>query len=114
MSGEFQDLPGSKRTLVMWGLVALFAALTVSYRAAHVWSLIHAQASSGLVIAAWGMQLLFCLIPLGVGLAFRGLLKGELSRELIAARTYRMCDWWIAILLYFSYFAMVLYEGSTL
>jgi len=48
-------------------------------------------------------------VPLIMGLAFRKVLNGELEKEMLSARTYRICDFWIAQLLLYAYFALITY-----
>jgi hypothetical protein len=47
------------------------------------------------------------ILPLLLGEAFRKVLKRELNKGLLSARTYEICDYWIANLLMLVYAGMI-------
>jgi len=46
-----------------------------------------------------------------MSLAFRKMLRAELGKDLISMRTYRICDYWIAQLLLYAYFCLVIIQS---
>jgi hypothetical protein len=110
MESDDRTLKGSENANILWLLVYMVVVSTFLVQVLHVWELTHAQPFSRWGAVNGGLGALFCLLPLCMGIAFRRLLKGELNKDLLSARTYKICDLWIAQLLFIAYMAMALVE----
>jgi len=107
MKLEDRDLSETEKARIQWGFVYFFAALTLLRLA---WDTFLARPFSWHIAIDNGLGLLICPFPLLIGLMFRRLLKRELAKDLLSARTYQVCDYWIAQLLVFAYLAIMVIE----
>jgi hypothetical protein len=110
MESDDRALKGTENAHIMWLLVYMIVVGTFLVQILHVWELEHAQPFSWWEAVNGGLGALFCLLPLCMGIAFRKLLKGELNKDQLSTRTYKICDLWIAQLLFIAYMAMALVE----
>jgi amino acid transporter len=110
MESDDGALKGTENAHIMWLLVYMIVVGTFFVQVLHVRELTHARPFSWWDAVNGGLGVLFCLFPLCMGIAFRTLLKGELSKDLLSTRTYKICDLWIPQLLFIAYIAMALVE----
>jgi len=106
MKLEERDLSETERAKILWIVAYLFVFLTLLSPVFHAWDLSHVHPFKLEGAIDLGFQLLVCPIPLLMGILFRGSLRNELKKDLLSARTYQICDYWIAQLLAYSYLAM--------
>jgi hypothetical protein len=108
MKLEERDLSETEKTKISWMIVYLFVSLTLLSLMFHAWDLSHVQPFRWHDAIDVGLQFLICPFPLLMGIFFRGLLRKELKKNLLSARTYQICDYWIAQLLVYSYMVMLM------
>ena len=108
-SGD-RALIGTESAGILWLLAYVFVAVTFLGQVFDVSHRIHMQPLTWWDAVNGGLGVLSSLFPLCMGLAFRKLLKGELNKDLLTTRTYKICDLWIAQLLLIAYIAMALVE----
>jgi len=111
MTIEDRALKGTEYTGLLWvGAYFAIAAALVG-RSFHLWGALHAQPLGWKAPVDIGFELLVLPVPLLMSLAFRKMLRAELGKDLISMRTYRICDYWIAQLLLYAYFCLVIIQS---
>jgi hypothetical protein len=106
---EDRALKGTQYTWFLWQVVYVSMAFALLIRALNLWGAFLKGSYNWWHAISWGCALLMTAVPLIMGLAFRKVLNGELEKEMLSARTYRICDFWIAQLLLYAYFALITY-----
>ena len=113
MDSKEAALSGTEYTKMYWGADYLLAGVVFLYRSTSLVEVIlHGQPYDVQKIFMSGLSLVYCFLPLILGVAFRKLLKRELDRELLSTRTYLICNWRIAQLLFIVYIGMMLFGRS--
>jgi predicted transporter len=92
-----------------WGMVYILTVFAFLVRAANDWKVARNHPPDWLDATMMGMGLLYCLIPLFLGLAFRRALKREMDRDLLSPRTFQICSFRIAMLLIFVYLGIMIF-----
>ena len=110
MKLENRDLTETEKTRLVWVITYAMAASTILFRTIHTWEIVHTPPFSWWRSAFGCFNLLFCLFPLLFGIAIRRSLKRDLNRDQLSPRAYQLYGYLIAMLVYFAYMAMVLYE----
>jgi hypothetical protein len=108
MESQDRALKGTENTGLLWMLVYLLIGVIFLDRAFNAWDAFHTQTFSWRILIDFGCQFLALPIPLTMGLAFRKTLKGELAKNLLSERTYRICHSWIAQLLLLAYICLAI------
>jgi hypothetical protein len=109
VDNEDRALKGTQYTWFLWQVVYVSVAFAFLIRALNLWGAFLTGSYHWWHAVGWGGALLMTAVPLIMGLAFRKVLKGELAKETLNARTYRICDFWIAQLLLYAYIALITY-----
>jgi hypothetical protein len=74
----------------------------------HLWDSSHEHPVLWMKVFKYGMGIFFAIFTLFLCEAFRKVLRQELAKGLLSARTYEICDYWIATFLLFVYMGMLL------
>jgi hypothetical protein len=109
MENEDRALKGTQNAWYTWQVVYVGTFFVFLLRVACFVVDIPSRPFSWWHAVGGGIGPFLALVPLLMGLAFRKLLKDELGKEMLSARTYRICDYRIAQLLLFTYFTMMVY-----
>ena len=109
MGSEDRALQNTEYAGMYWVIVYLLALVAFLVRAGFEWNAAHAHPFEWIDAILSGMGLLYCLFPLILGLAFRRTLRKERMRELLSERTYSICNFGIAQLLFTVYLGMVVF-----
>jgi hypothetical protein len=102
-------MQGTDDARMYWSIVYAFTVLAFLVRATNDWKAARTHPFDWMDTIFIGMGLLYCIIPLILGLAFRRNLKKERDRELLSVRTYAICNIGIAQLLFFVYLGMMIF-----
>jgi hypothetical protein len=108
MQSRDHALRGTAAAPELWGGVYMMLAFVLLTRALHTWSSLKGQPVDGQHLFEIGLELVFYPAPLLLGSAFRKLMRGELRKNVINQRTYKICNYWTAKVLILAYIAMVL------
>ena len=95
-----------------WGIVYILAVAAFLLRAANDWKVARTHPPDWLDVTTIGMSLIYCLLPLIFGLVFRRALKKEMDRDFMSLRTFQICSFRIAILLFLVYMGMMIFPIS--
>jgi hypothetical protein len=106
---EDKALKGTEKAGTLWSIVYVLAALGFLRRMFDLWFACHELPFRWRAPIDSGFDMLFLPLPLLVGMAFRGLLKKELGKDLLSPRTYEICEYWVALLLLVVYMGMMSY-----
>src|SRR5579863_3058791 len=109
MEDKDRAMQNTEYTGMYWDMVYISTALAFVIRAANDWKASRAHPLDWLEAVHIGMGLLYCLLPLFLGLAFRRNLKREMDRDLLSLRTFQICSLRIAMLLFFVYMGMMIF-----
>lgn len=107
MESNDSALRGTAATPELWGGVYMMLAFALFARGLHGWERFQGRPMGWQDLLALGVELFLCPAPLLVGIAFRKLIKNELKRSQLSARTFKICNFWIAQLLILAYIAIV-------
>jgi uncharacterized membrane protein YozB (DUF420 family) len=110
MESKEAALSGTEYTRMYWIMDYFFAGVVFLIRMkqlAEIWS---RRPLDSLSIVTNSLGLLYCFLPLLVGIWFRRTLKAELHREMMNTRTYVICNWRIAQLLFIVYLGMLIFS----
>jgi len=107
MEGEDRALQNIEYAGMYWVIVYVMAPFALLFRAGFEWKVarLHPFGWIDAVLACVG--LVYCLFPLSLGLAFRRALRKERDRDLLSERTYSICSFRIAQLLFIVYLGMM-------
>jgi len=110
MKSKEAALSGTEYTRMYWIADYMLAGIVFLVRMiqlAEIWS---RRPIDSLNIFTSSLGLLYCFLPLLVGIAFRRLLGAEMQREMMGTRTYVICNWRIAQLLFIVYLGMLIFS----
>jgi len=108
MQSNDRALRGTGAAPELWGAVYMMLVFALLSRAIHAWLQYSGQPISWEQAVAVGIGLLLCPAPMLMGIAFRKLIKSELSRNQLSQRTFKICNFWIAQLVILAYISMVI------
>jgi len=108
MQSRDRALRGTAAAPELWGGVYMMLAFVLLTRALRTWNSLKGQSIGEPQLFEVGLELVFCPAPLLLGSAFRKLMRGELRKNVINQRTFKICNYWIAKVLILAYIAMVL------
>jgi hypothetical protein len=111
MEKEDRALQGTENAGMFWGVVYFLVFAVLLIRIINIWRAAHSQSFDWAGISENGMNLIYGILPGLVGLMFRKTLKKELNRGMLSDRTYKICNWHIALLLFFTYMGMMAPTG---
>jgi hypothetical protein len=101
-------LRGTAAAPELWGGVYMMLVFVLLTRALHSWTTLKGQPLGGPQLFEIGLELVFYPAPVLLGCSFRKLMRGELRKNVINQRTFKICNYWIAKVLILGYIAMVL------
>jgi hypothetical protein len=101
-------LRGTAATPELWGAVYMMLVFALLSRALKAWNRLEGQPIELGQIVQVAIDLLICPAPIFMGIAFRNLVKGEVRKNLVTPRTFKICNFWIAQLLILAYITMVI------
>jgi hypothetical protein len=110
MDGKDAALSNTVYTKSFWVMDYLFAGVVFLKRIKQLTEIWPGRPFDSLSIVTDILVLLYCFIPLLAGIWFRRLLKAELHGEMMSTRTYVICDWRIAHLLFIVYLGMMIFS----
>ena len=94
-----------------WGVVYLFAALTLIFRLIYLWDLVWVRPFPVASALLGLFNLLFLAVPIGLGLLFRLRLEREFAAGSMRESFFQLCSFALPILLATAFLTMFLYEG---
>jgi hypothetical protein len=107
MQSNDSALRGTGAAPELWGAAYMMLVFALFSRAVHAWLQFSGQPIDWQQALAVGFGILMCPAPLLLGIAFRKLIKSELSRNQLSQRTFKICNFWIPQLIILAYLTMV-------
>ncbi|HEY1904310.1 MAG TPA: hypothetical protein VGG56_17910 [Terracidiphilus sp.] len=108
MPSNDSALRGTGAAPELWGAVYMMLVFALFSRAFHAWMQYSGQPIGWQQTLEVGIPLVLCPAPLLMGIAFRRLIKSELSKGQLTQRTFKICNFWIAQLVILAYITMVI------
>ena len=108
MESNDPALRGTAATPELWAGVYMMLVFALLSRALKAWNRLEGQPIELGQIVQVAIDLLICPAPIFMGIAFRNLVKGEVRKNLVTPRTFKICNFWIAQLLILAYITMVI------
>ncbi|MGD0628376.1 MAG: hypothetical protein ABR987_03440 [Terracidiphilus sp.] len=99
---------GFPLTPILKSVTYFVAAVALLGLLLHVWDSSHEHPALWMKVFKYGSGAFFAIFTLLLGETFRRVLRQDLAKGLLSARTYEICDYWIASLLLFVYMGMLL------
>ena len=109
MGSDDRALQNTEYAGMYWVIAYLLALVAFLVRASYEWKAAHAHPFEWNDAVLAGMGLIYSFFPVILGLAFRRTLRKERARDLLSERTYSICNFRIAQLLFFAYLGMIVF-----
>lgn len=112
---EIEDtaLNNTQYARTYWVINCVLCGVVFLERLGVLWKSVHVDPSDLLELVPSCLAVLYVFLPLLATWQFRRLLSRELQKDLLSARTFEICDWRIAQLLFLTYMGLLVFNMHT-